>query len=147
MAFPTEAATDALTDVRRAMRDLRTRAEGASALTAAAPVSAAFVLAVRQDLYHYRARIMSAAAVPGIADRARAEYADTELDIVAEFNAVIDAVDGTLGWIEANFPQDGDGYLLAEKFAAGGGTTARTFAAAATAGLRTQLATITGAID
>lgn len=78
-------------------------------------------------------------AVPGIADYAKEQYDDPAYDVIAEFNTMETAAEAVRDWVVANFPKDGDGYVLKEKYQADGLIVQRMFTPAQTAGLRTEL--------
>jgi hypothetical protein len=86
------------------------------------------------------------AALPGLAAYAKTEYADANLDIVAELNAVITACDNCVSWVGTNFPKDANGYLLIHKIVAGD-IEVRTFAPAALSGFATQLGALLAAFS
>jgi hypothetical protein len=86
------------------------------------------------------------AALPGLAAYAKTEYADANLDIVAELNAVITACDNCVSWVGTNFPKDANGYLLIHKIA-NGDIEVRTFAPAALSGFATQLGALLAAFS
>lgn len=93
-----------------------------------------------------RASLASLVSTPGLAAYAKGEANSDTYDITAEWSAMVAAIDNALSWITTNFPKDGSGYLLARQFS-NGSVVDRTFAPAATAGLRTILDTISAAIN
>lgn len=140
MAFPSTAdpLSRALLDVQNTARQLKTYAQSVKDATAAGPVSANLVIEFYLTLVAAKAKFAAAAAVTGLAQYAKDQFNNQALDIVAEFNAMVAAVNSCGTWINSNVPKDGSGYLLKDKLTASG-VDVRTFSSAATAGLRTQI--------
>lgn len=126
-----------LADIGQLARAVDTLAQSASARMAAGPVLATEVKDLDVKLRRYRARLVAAGQTPGIREYAAAQSAFAGLDVVAEWQAMIAAIDGVLAWIRTNFPTS-SGFLLAESWGPDG-PEARPFSSAQTAGLRTQL--------
>jgi hypothetical protein len=74
----------------------------------------------------------------GLQAYARLQYDNPALDFIA-------ACGELLTWVNANFPKDANGYLLKDKIE-NGEIVARTFTAAAMAGLVTQIDTLIAAL-
>lgn len=121
----------------------RTQALRAAALST---LSAQAIITYVQEMATMRAMLDTLTATPGLAEYARAAEANSGLDIVAEYNAVIAQLAATTAWIAANFPEDGTGYKLAFTLAGDGTLVWRTFTPAALAGLRTVLDALTATI-
>lgn len=140
MAFP--ASNGALSDVlERACRtaiQMKALAERTSARLASEDASATEVIELFKQLRSYRSALSDAAAAPGIVAYAQDQLGDGALDVATEFNAMLAAVDAVTGWVQANFPRDGSGYLLAQTWGVDRPAD-RMFSPAQTAGLRTQL--------
>lgn len=86
-----------------------------------------------------RAELVAKAAIPGIGEHAKEQFNDPSLDIGAEFNAIIAAIDDLTNSIQSLFPKDAsDTYLLAQSWGANGPVD-RQFTSAQTATLRTKL--------
>jgi hypothetical protein len=105
---------------------------------AAGPITATTIIDIYLNLKRNRTELIQARSVPGLAEYARAEKGDATLDVVAEFNAVIAAIDSATTWIQANFPKDENGYILAQTW----GTDSlidRNFTTSQTTGLRNAL--------
>ncbi len=98
------------------------------------------VVAALDNLRTLRAELNSVRSVPGIATYARVQEDDVTYDVVAEFNALVAAIDTAIASISTTLPKDGGGFLLLETIAADGTRTPRTF----TPG---QLNTIRGNLD
>ncbi len=81
----------------------------------------------------------------GLQAYARLQYDNPALDFIANVNGAITACGEVLTWVNANFPKDANGYLLKDKIE-NGEIVARTFTAAAMAGLVTQIDTLIAAL-
>lgn len=149
MAFPAtqQSLSDGLAEARRQAASVRSRALEASAFLAANNASANYVLDILSAVKEARAKLVAIGALSGIADYAKAQYADQGLDIAAEFTALVSALADVRTWITTNFPKDASGYLLKEQFAADGGLNVRSFTPAQTAGLRTVLDALAAAVE
>lgn len=146
MAYPTGLLSRVLEDVDRDMADVRAGAVRLRAELAAGNTSAARVKESYTALWGYRVRITAAAAVPGIGAYAQEQKGNPSLNVGAEFTAVMNAISGVITWMEANYPKDGEGYLLDTQFNSGTFTT-RVFTPAQSAGLRTVLDTLIATIN
>lgn len=82
---------------------------------------------------------------PGLQAYARFIYDDPAKDFIAAVNSATTACDALLSWVVANFPKDAEGYLLKDKIT-NGEIVARTFTAAAMAGLVAQIDTLIAAL-
>lgn len=84
----------------------------------------------------------SVASIPGIGAYAQAQFDDPGYDVVAEFTAMVNALQACIDWIVNNFPADAQGFIQAYKLNADGSRTASTFSSAQTAGLASALNTL-----
>lgn len=151
MAFPSDGgSTRSLADLWRQVRGyagaVKSRAQALRNQAAAGPVSAMQMLDLTTVLADAKVQFQSAAAVSGLAEYAQQQVGNPALDVVAEFNAMMAQIDATILWIRTNLPNDGT-YLLALTLGTDGRYSWRTFAPAATAGLRTQLDALIATID
>lgn len=141
MPYPTGTLSKVLEDADRKLIQLDQLCQQWINRLAAGPTSAQVILNIYMKLRAERASLTSAAATPGIGPFAQQQKDDPELDVVAEFNATIAAIDGVANWIAANFPKDSNNFLLA--FTLGVNELVwRDFTAVQTAGLRVELQTI-----
>jgi hypothetical protein len=153
MAFPSDGGTlkfglaEAWQGIRRAATQLKQASEQVNAASLAGPITSRTILNYVVFLADKRDEIVAYAAVPGLNAYAQEQVDDTELDIGAEFVAMRNALDAARDWIVANFPKDGNGWLLAQSITAQGRLTERTFSTAALAVFRTQLQGLIAAID
>lgn len=145
MAYPTGMLSIVLEDIDRRAAALKLYAQQVRAECAVGNVPSSRILDVYVNFKQERAALASAAATPGLTQFARDQKQNQTLDVVAEFNAMIAAIDGVTGWLETNFPKDAGGFLLAKSFSAGT-IVDRLFPASQTAGFRTQLDTLIAAI-
>lgn len=144
MAWPTGVLSIVLEDVDRRMLEVKALAERARTQLAT-DTQSTYIVDLFIRLRAARLEFADAAAVPGIADYARAQKNDPNLDAVTEFQSVMAAIDDITSWITGNFPKDGQGYLLAKQFTQDG-TVDRSFAPGNTATLRTLLLVLQNAI-
>lgn len=126
--------------------DLKTESQNIYNATAS-DTRADIIISYATRLADIRDRLAASSGVSGIAAYAQAQIDDDQIDIVTEFQNMIDAIDTTVTWIVANFPKDGSDYLLEKKFNANGRTTARLLTVAQLATLRTLVSSIIATID
>lgn len=138
MAYPTGMLSLVLEDIDRRAVSVKTYATQVRTEAAAGNIPSSRILDLFINLRQERGLLATAAATPGIAQFARDQKNNQSLDVVAEFNAMLAAIDGTTTWINTNFPKDGGGFLL-ERTLGVNSPIDRTFTPAQTAGLRTQL--------
>lgn len=145
MAYPTNSLAITLENIDREIAGIKsaaTRYRTTLETDTAATVVIDIAIRARQHI----ASLNQAAALPGIADYARDVKNDQLLDVVAEFNVVRSAIQAVQDWITANFPTDGDGYLLRETWGAAGPVD-RVFTTAQTAALRVLLSAVEASIN
>lgn len=96
-----------------------------------------------------RLSLVRASSVSGIAAYAQGQISNNTIDIVAEYNTMLSAVDGCKNWILSNYPKDVSGNLLYVQFAGdnSGRTVFTTFANASLATFRTQLDALAATIN
>lgn len=148
MAFPSLAdpLARALINVQNTARQLKTYAQSLKDTSAAGPISANSIVDFYLALVAAKTVFTATAAVPGIAQYAKDQFGNQSLDVAAEFTAMSNAVNSCGTWINNNLPKDGSGYLLKDKLTVSG-VDVRTFSAATTAGLRTQLDSLIATIN
>lgn len=147
MTFPasTQIKVDALQNVRRAANQLKANMQTRRDTMANSSVSGAFVIATLVDVKAAITAFEEAAQVSGIAAYVQEQYDDNQIDVVAEFAAMKTAAENVRDWIIANLPQSG-GFLAVRTMDTTGKISDRMFTPADTAELRTQMASIIGAI-
>lgn len=123
---------------------LENRCQGAIDEMAAGNVDSETIIALYRYLTQTKARLTSFSSLSGIMQYVKDAEDDQTYDISAEITAVTSAITDTQSWIENNFPASG-GYLLFLRIV-NSVITPRVFTPANTAGLRTELAVITGLI-
>lgn len=146
MAYPTGTLGIALDRVDTRVLALKQYCIRARDKMQAGSVPSGYVSGAYTSLQNERTAIIEARSVPGIGAFAQAQKGNENLDVVAEFNAIIANIEAATAWIATNFPKDGDGYLLAQTWGATGPVD-RQFAPAATSGLRTILQSIIDGIS
>lgn len=146
MAYPTGMLSLKLEDIDQKMLALKTYAQRLKDESNAGTLPSTLILIVYEALRADRAQLVTAASATGMATFAQEQKGNASLDVVAEFNGVIAAIDNVTSWINSNFPKDGSGFLLAQTLGANGRVD-RVFTAAATAGLRTQLDALLATIN
>lgn len=153
MAFPSDIGTkqDDLTRAWRSARSwaggVKQRAQTLSDQSAAGIATSSQILEFATFLAEAKVQLTIARNVPGIGAYAKSQVDDPALDIAAEFTAMVTALDNTTAWVVANFPKDGNGWLLAQTMLTTGRTTDRVFSAAGTATLRTVLDALIATIN
>ena len=90
--------------------------------------------------------ITALATTHGLLQYAKDQENDQAYDVVAEYTAMVAAVNDVVAWAKTNFPADGDDYILAYKWGANTHIE-RTFSPAATVGLSTELQKIIDVIE
>lgn len=147
MAFPTRDSLQKLwVQMAGQAASVKRRCQEFNAASLSGPVSASAVEEIFTGLGTFRAYMQANAATPGLVDYVRAQYVDGELDIAAEYNALLTQIDAALAWIAASIPQSG-GYVQLDQWSATGSVSRRTFSTASLAGLRTVLEAVIGAIE
>lgn len=148
--MPFRATTDCLAKAFSAVQaealNLKNYATAQSAAMAAGSVSANGVREVYQKCVTAKAQFATAAALPGMQQYAKDQFNDQTYDVGAAFTAMQNAIQAVIDWITANYPVDATGYLLTEKFGAGG-FAVRSFTPAQTAGLQTVLNNLAATIS
>lgn len=120
MAYPTGTLGIVLNDIDRRMISLKNYCVRTRERSAAGPIVATVIIDTFINLTGEKTALQAAAQAPGLAEYARQQKANQDLDIAAEFTAVIAAVDSVLAWIDSNFPQDANGFLLRETWGPSG---------------------------
>lgn len=141
MAYPTGTLGIVLSRVDERIASLKQLCIRTRDRAAAGPIVATVIIDTFIHLQDERNALLQARSVPGLAEYARAQKGNDTLDIVAEFNAVITAIEAASSWISSNFPADANGFLLRETLGANSPVD-RSFATAATAGFRSSLQAI-----
>lgn len=157
MSFPSSTGTkqDSLALAWSRARDtaagVKNRAQSLRTASLAGPVGSSAILDLATFLADSKLALQKSASTTGIVAYARDQIADPAIDVVAEFNSMIAALDGVVSWIITNFPRDtvSGTFLLARTFAVdnSGRTQDRQFTTAQLAGLRTALDSLIAAID
>jgi hypothetical protein len=145
MAYPTGMLAFVLEGVDSRALKVKTYCQSLRTASAAGPVQSGVVISTFMSLRQDRAALVTAAATPGIVQYARDQKNNQTLDVVAEFNAMVAAIDQVTNWITTNFPKAATGELL-ERTLGSEGPIEVTFTSAQTAGLRTQLDSLIGTI-
>lgn len=155
MAFPSATGTvqDSLAQAwavaRATASTVKASAQTLNTRSAAGNVASSEILDFATYLADAKIALTKASQTGGIAAYAQAQINDSNVNIATEFTNMMNAIDGTIGWVVANFPKDGNGFLLARQFQAGstGRTVDRQFTPAQTATLRTTLDTLIATIN
>lgn len=123
---------------------LDSRCQGAIDEMAASTVDSESIISLYRYLTNAKTRLNNFASIPGVVQYVKDAEDDQTYDISTEITAVTSAITDTQSWIETSFPSSG-GYLLFLRII-DSVITPRSFTPANTAGLRTELAVITGLI-
>lgn len=98
--------------LRGQVLQLRNASESAS-------VSRAAILNLMRLIDEGIDRWAQVAAIPGIVDYARAQFANQSIDVAAEFTTMRNAAIALRDWIDANFPRHADGSVAVFEQSAG----------------------------
>lgn len=155
VAFPSSTGTrqqslvQALAILRDVAAQVKARSASLNASCAAGDVGSSSLLDYATFLADAKLALNTASSVTGIAAYAQQQIGDDTFDIVESFTTMVAQIDATTAWFVANFPKDGNGFLLAKIFAGAnnGRTQDRQFTPAQTAGLRTVLVALIATID
>jgi hypothetical protein len=147
MAFPTrDPLQKTWVQLSSAAASLKAHCLEFNTASLAGPVSASAIEGIFTRLGEFRAYASSVAAKPGLAAYVQAQYNDAQLDIAAEYTAMLGQIDSALAWMVANVPASG-GYVLLDQWATNGTISRRAFSTASLAGLRATLASVASTIE
>ncbi len=155
MAFPSSGGThqdDLLFLWRQARvvtRQIKDQASSLRATSAVGSLQANSILGFSAFLYSMRVQLQAAASAVGMNAFAQNQIGDATINIATEFTAMLTQIDSVIAWIIANFPKDGNGFLLAQTFNAdnSGRTVDRPFTTIQMAGFRAVLDGLVASID
>jgi hypothetical protein len=117
------------------------------AMMVAPTCDAQAALEVIRHLGHVGGLMSSWASTPGLAAYARAQVDDPNYDVVAEFNAMLSAINSAKTTLINMFPKDGSGYILYQKIQANGSLENRTFTAVQLVGAVAEIDAVIATID
>lgn len=143
--YPTSSLAFVLREIDDTARNLRSYALERYIRCTTSTQTSTVILDTFTILRQIRQRLNTLAGHPGLAQYARDQKNDQELDVVTEFTAMLAAIDAATGWIATNFPASG-GYLQAKTLGADGPVD-RTFTVASLSGLATVLQNIVNTIS
>lgn len=146
MAYPTGTLSIALEEIDREMVAIKSYCQSVSSQLASASQKAALIIDLHANLGVVKNRLATWAATPGLPAYAKQQKDNVNLDVIAEYQAVVAAIDAVRSNVESTFPKDASGYLLREQWATVG-ITERSFAPSSTVQLRTLLNTLVAAIN
>lgn len=147
MAFPTRASLQVVwQQFSQRAATLKRYCQEVSAASSTRALSASDLEEVLSHLAGFAVYAKTASTTPGLVDYVKAQYADSRIDIAAEYATMIAAVDAAIAWIAGNVPKSG-GYVLLDQWAADGTISRRTFASNTLDGLRTVLAAVIATIE
>lgn len=126
---------------------LKKFAQQASTKMQAGDVDSNYLFAIVDELLADKAQMTEYSQLPGMAQYARDQEDDQTYDVVAEYNAMIAAINAAGIWIRDNFPKDVDDYLLERKFNLNVTTAPRIFTPAELTGLVTLIDAVDAAIE
>lgn len=132
---------------RSLIADIKRLAQATRDAMAAGNTSANALKQLLEVLANYDSQLADIAAVPGLADFARAQEGDPNYNVAAEFNAVRAAMDSVVTRVLDDIPKHpSTGHVLLETWNATG-VSVRSFTVAQTANLRDDLAALIATID
>lgn len=145
MAYPTGTLSIALEEIDREMIAIKSYCQSVASQLAAGSQKASLIIDIHANLGAAKVRLATWAATPGLAAYAKVQKNNEALDVTAEYQSVLSAINSLLSGVESAFPKDASGYLLREQWAAIG-TLERSFTPASTTGLRTLLNAVVATI-
>lgn len=149
MAFPstTVSLAETLLTARNHVAQVKASAQGAFTTMASGPVDTNFIVRFMGECRTLVAAITAWKLIPGIDAAATEQWPGYAGNLTTDLTAVSSAAQGCIDWVVANFPKDGNSFMLGFQLAADGSLTPRSFTSGQTSGLRTAitsfLATIT----
>lgn len=149
MAFPASQQTlaDALGTVNATANKIKSRALTLRNTSVNTNVARYELLDLQKALNDAVTTWNTAAAIPGLAAYAQAQFNNATLDVAAEFSGMVNAAISLRDWIFANFPKDaGSGAVLTRTVAANGTVTELVFTPAELAQFRTRVDTFAATI-
>jgi hypothetical protein len=147
MAYPTGMLSFVLEGIDSRALKIKSYCQNLRNASAAGPIQSGQILSVFQALRQDRAALVTASSTPGLAQYAKDQKNNQTLDVVAEFNGMIAAIDQVVSWITTNFPKDAATQCLLERTLGSEGPIEVTFTSAQTAGMRTQLDSLIATIN
>ena len=149
MVYPTSSLDRAIEDADRLAIQVKGFATRERDRMVAGNVAATSLIDMAIRIRQARVQLATIAAMPGIGDRAKEIKGDTNLDVGAEFNAMLAAMDAVVLWVRNNFPTANVGgtlYLARETWGSEGPVD-RQFSSAQTAALCTELDNLIATIN
>lgn len=147
MAFPTSPPLSRVWEqFSDRARSLKAYCVEFNARSAANTLSGTSIEELMRQLASFASYAKASSTTPGLAAYVSAQYVGRNIDIVAEYSAMIATVDNALAWIANNIPK-ANGYVQLEQWGVDGSITQRQFAPAALNDLRTVVATVIAAIE
>ena len=145
MAYPasTQALAQAVADADRLALQVKYNLQNLVTASAAGATSRTLYVDLLRILTNAITGWTRIAAMPGIAAYVQDQKSDGNLDVVAEFGAMVAAVTDLRSWIFSAFPVDsGSGAALSETITIEGVRTSLTFSSGALATFRTKSNTV-----
>ena len=145
MAYPasTQALAQAVADADRLALQVKYNLQTLVSASAAGATSRTLYVDLLRILTNAITGWTRIASMPGIAAYVQEQKSDGNLDVVAEFGAMVTAVTDLRSWIFSAFPVDsGSGAALAETITIEGVRTSLTFSSGALATFRTKSNTV-----
>lgn len=146
MAFP--ASNDSLAKTWQETQQLAATVKSMAAAVVVdldSDVTSQYLLNIYASMARYKLTFQQYAAVPGLVAYVKDQLDDQNLDISAEYTAMINAVEALRAAIIDPFPKDGAGFLLEKKVSAEG-FSYRTFTPAQTASVKTAAQALVASI-
>jgi RecA/RadA recombinase len=147
VAYPTGMLSFVLEGIDSRALKIKNYCQSLRTASLSGPVQSGQIISVFQALRQDRAALVAASSTPGLAQYAKDQKNNQTLDVVAEFNTMIAAIDQVTAWIDSNFPKDATTQALLERTLSTEGPIERTFTSVQTAGLRTQLDSLIATIN
>lgn len=136
----------ALLESQTEARNIKAYAKSVRDAMEAGPVSANLVTELYLRVVQSSATFNAVKSVPGIAQYAKDQFDNQNLNIVSEYNSMVAAIADVISSIKSGFPVDASGYLLERKFDDNGFNT-RSFTSTQTSTMRTKLDALIQSIE
>lgn len=105
------------------------------------------IINLTQRLRWYRDRFNLAKSTDGIVDYATTQEDKGDYDVIAEFTAMLSAIEAVITWVYNCFPTSAEGYIEAHMLAMDGTLTIREFSPAQLSGWKTSLQALADSVS
>ncbi len=151
MAFPTETTKRSLafvlTEAQSVALAVKRQAQQISERSTTGNMTAGDILTYQERLKEQAERLDVLKVTPGIGQFAKDQFNDILFDIVVEFDAMLEQMQGVLTWIRANLPVSANGFVEERVIELDDTVTHKTFSSAQALTFRTELNALVASIN